>query len=60
MDAERNQLEGITISLVCAGVILKEPTCRLRHITTEKWALLIRGMHYSKHYVKKVASTEWL
>ena len=39
--------------IVCAGAKLKKLTCLLRQITTEKWGLFIRGMHYSKHYIKK-------
>ena len=52
----------LCLSIVCAGAILKESTCLLCHITTEKSDLcqLIRGVHYPKHYIKKVARTEWL
>ena len=39
--------------IVSTGRKLKELTCLLRHIATEEWGLLIHGMHYLKHYVKK-------
>ena len=48
-------------AIVCAGAILRESTCLLRHITTEKSGVCQYAVCIAQNtLLKKVAITEWL